>query len=241
MRYSGESCQVIARGQENGCDPHKRKVKKGGYRSDCTGDEIHVAGDDALVVAGVVLLARLGGEAGAVAAVVDEEEVAGLGGSEEIGEGATDVLAGGLEGVVVGVDEDGDVVLGEAVAVDEAAVHPVDVVDAALELGLGARVVAPDQQRLPRHFRARFLCGFPPTFRFSRARSNELERGRSGTGTGTAARNGLGETVSLHPQRLIVVAKEYDRYVVSVVSACGRCGERCRPSLKEDREAEKIK
>ncbi|GFZ12761.1 PLAC8 family protein [Actinidia rufa] len=88
--------------------------KIGGKRG--TGDEIHVRGDDALVVASVVVLAGLGGEAGAVAAVVDEEEVSIVGGSEEIGEGFADVVAGGLGVRVVCVDEHRDVFLAEAVA-----------------------------------------------------------------------------------------------------------------------------
>ena len=83
-----------------------------------TGDEIHVSGDDALVVAGVVVLAGLGGESSAMTAVVDEEEVAGVGRSDEVKDGAADVLAGRLETVGIGVDEDGDVVGGESVAID---------------------------------------------------------------------------------------------------------------------------
>lgn len=176
----------------------QKERKRGGDGRDGTGDEIHVAGDDALVVAGVVLLAGLGGEAGAMAAVVDEEEVAGLAGSDEMGEGAADVLAGGLDVGVVGVDEDGDVVLGEAVALDEAAVHLVDVVDAAFELSLGALVVATDQQRFPRHFHARFLLAVRLRSG-SRVRLQERERERerrirSGT-TVQNRKDGSGERV----------------------------------------------
>lgn len=83
-----------------------------------TGDEIHVAGDDALVVASVVMFSGLGGEAGAMAAVVEEEDVAGPGGSDETGESVSDVGTSRLGGGFIGVDEDSDVVFGETVAID---------------------------------------------------------------------------------------------------------------------------
>lgn len=133
-----------------------------------TGDEIHIGRDDALVVAGVVVLASLGRETSAVAAVVDEEEVAGLGRSDEIMHGAADVLAGGLNAIGIGVDEDGDVVLGEAIAVDEAVVHSFDIVDAALELSLGSLVIASNQQRLLPHDSRQL------SFSFSRSKHKSL-------------------------------------------------------------------
>ena len=83
--------------------------------------------------------------------VVKEEEVPGLSGADEIGDGTTDVGAGGLRIRVIGVDEHGDVLLGEAEAIDEASVHAFDVVDAALELSLGAGIVTADEQRLLCH------------------------------------------------------------------------------------------
>lgn len=46
----------------------------------------------------------------------------------------------GLEVGVVRVDEGGDVLIGEAVAVDEVGVHPLHVVDAFLQLRLRSRV-----------------------------------------------------------------------------------------------------
>jgi hypothetical protein len=82
-----------------------------------------------------------------VAAVVEEEEVPGARVVDEPGELSADVGARGLRLRGVGVDEDADVVLVEAEAVDEAAAHAVDVVVAALELGLGARVVDAHQER----------------------------------------------------------------------------------------------
>lgn len=82
-----------------------------------------------------------------MAAVVEEEEVPGAGIPDEAGEGAADVSPRGLRRGSVGVGEDSDVGLVEAEAVDEAAAHAVDVVVAALELGLGARVVDAHQQR----------------------------------------------------------------------------------------------
>lgn len=75
-------------------------------------------------------------------AVVDKEDVAGLGRSDEIKDGAADVLAGRLNAIGMGIDEDGDVVLGESVTIDEAVVHTIDIVDAALEFGLGSLVIA---------------------------------------------------------------------------------------------------
>lgn len=116
-----------------------------------TGNEIHVSRDDALVVAGVVVLSGLGRESSAVAAVVDEEDVAGFGRSDEIKEGAANVLAGRLNAIGIGVDEDGDVVLGEAEAIEEGVVHSVDIVDAALELSLGSLVIASYQHCLLPH------------------------------------------------------------------------------------------
>ena len=83
-----------------------------------------------------------------MAAVVDEQDVARTGRSDEAGEGGAYVLAGWLSVGVVGVDEDGDVILRETVTVDEAFVHPPNVVDASFELSLGSRIVASDQYRL---------------------------------------------------------------------------------------------
>jgi len=78
---------------------------------------------------------------------VEEEEVPGAGVPDEAGEGAADVGPRGLRRGAVGVGEDPDVGLVEAESVDEAAAHAVDVVVAALELGLGARVVDAHKQR----------------------------------------------------------------------------------------------
>lgn len=87
-----------------------------------------------------------------MATVMEEEVIAGLGGGDEVAEGPADVGAGGLSVGSVGVDEDGDVSVVEAELLHQGAVHPVDVVDAALEFGLGARVVATHQHRsLSRH------------------------------------------------------------------------------------------
>lgn len=86
-----------------------------------------------------------------MAAIVNKKEVARGGGFDQIGESAADVAAGWLGVGIVGVDEDGDVVLGEAVTVDETAVHSPDVIDAAFEFGFGARVVDSDQHCFPRH------------------------------------------------------------------------------------------
>lgn len=86
-----------------------------------------------------------------MAAIVDKKVVAGAGGFHEIGESAADVAACRLSVGIIGIDEDGDVILGEAVTVDEAAVHSPDVIDAAFELGFGARVVDSDQHCFLRH------------------------------------------------------------------------------------------
>lgn len=116
-----------------------------------TSDEVHVAGHDALVVTRIVIVAGLGWDTGAVAAVMHEEDVSRLGVGDEASEGAADVSSGWHGVGVICVDEDGDVVLGEPEALHQAAAHTLDVVDAAAQLGLGARVVAPDQDRLLPH------------------------------------------------------------------------------------------
>ena len=90
-------------------------------------------------------------------AVVEEEEVPRAGVGDEAGEGAADVGPRGLRPRAVLVGEDPDVVLVEAEAVDEAAAHAVDVVVAALELRLGARVVDPHQHRALLPHRSRSL------------------------------------------------------------------------------------
>lgn len=127
----------------------QRKRRGRGRRS--TGDEIHVAGDDALVVAGVVVLAGLRRQASSMAAVMEEEEVPGLGGGYQIRHGAADVSSGRRGEALVGVDEDGDVLLGEAESLHQAPAHPRHVVDASPQLRLRAGVVAAHQQRLLRH------------------------------------------------------------------------------------------
>lgn len=86
-----------------------------------------------------------------MAAVVHEQNVAGLGGGHQIGEGGADVPAGGLRFVTIRVNEDGDMLRRKAVSVEQAAVHPPHIVDAPLQLRLGARVVAAYQHRPLRH------------------------------------------------------------------------------------------
>lgn len=86
-----------------------------------------------------------------MAAIVNKKVIAGAGGFDQIGESAPNVVAGRLGVGIVGVDEDGDVVLREAVTVDEAAVHSPDVIDAAFEFGFGAGVVDSDQHCFSRH------------------------------------------------------------------------------------------
>lgn len=95
--------------------------------------------------------------------VVKEEEVPRPSRADEIGDRATDVSASGLRIRVIGVDEHGDVLIGEAEAIDEASAHALDVVDAALELSLGAGIVTADEQRLLCHGfrRASFLSALP--------------------------------------------------------------------------------
>src|SRR5262249_50921596 len=88
---------------------------------------------------------------GPMSTVVHEEQVPRLSRSHKIREGKADVLAGRLSVGVVGVDQDGDVVFRETIAIEEAAVSPPDIVDTTLEFGLGAGVVAAYQHRLLCH------------------------------------------------------------------------------------------
>lgn len=86
-----------------------------------------------------------------MAAIVHEEKVPRLGRSQQIPQNPADVLARRLGVGVIGVDQHRDVVLGEAVPVDEALISPLHIVYATLELRLGPWVVAPDQHRLLCH------------------------------------------------------------------------------------------
>lgn len=128
------------------------KFKLGQKIEEMTSDKVHVSGDDALVVASVIVIASLSGKARPMSTVVDKKHVTGIGRSDQLGDGPADVFPGGLSVGVVGVDQNLDVMLGEAVAIDEAGVHAIDVVNAALEFGLGAWVVAANQHRFLRHF-----------------------------------------------------------------------------------------
>jgi len=112
-----------------------------------TFDEVEVAGHDALVVAGVVVLPALGGQLQAVAAVVEEERVPGAPARHEALELPPDVGPRGRRRGRVGVGEHADAGLVEAEAVDEAAAHAGHVVEAALELPVRARVVDAHQHR----------------------------------------------------------------------------------------------
>lgn len=117
-----------------------------------TSDKVHVSGDDALVIASVIIIASLRGKARPMSTVVDKKHVTGIGRSDQVGDGPADVFPGGLSVGVVGVDQNLDVILGKTVAIDEAGVHAIHVVNAALEFGLGAWVVAANQHRFLRHF-----------------------------------------------------------------------------------------
>jgi hypothetical protein len=90
-----------------------------------------------------------------VAAVVEEEQVPGPRVPDEPRELPPDVGPRGhrQRRGAVGVEQDADVRLVEAEAVDEAAAHAGDVVVAALELRLGARVVDAHQHRALRPHR----------------------------------------------------------------------------------------
>lgn len=71
-----------------------------------------------------------------MATVVEEEEVARFSRSNEIGKGLPDILACGLGKRIINVNQDSDIILGEAIAFDEASVHMLNVVDASLNLRL---------------------------------------------------------------------------------------------------------
>lgn len=86
-----------------------------------------------------------------MAAVVHKEKIPRLSGSQQIGQSPADVLARGLGVGVIGVDQHRDVVLGESVAVYEAPVRLLDIVNATLELRLRSWVVASYQHRLLCH------------------------------------------------------------------------------------------
>lgn len=131
---------------------HKKRKKKRESNQKQTSDEVHVSGDDALIIASVIVIASLSRKAGAMAAVVDKEDVAGIGRSDEVGDGPADVSAGGLSVGGIRVDQNLDVIFTEAISVHKAAVHPLHVVNAALQLCLGSLVVASYQHCLLRHF-----------------------------------------------------------------------------------------
>ncbi|KAF2909358.1 hypothetical protein DAI22_11g020600 [Oryza sativa Japonica Group] len=112
------------------------------------GDEVEVAGHDGLVALAVAVAAPLHRrDERAVAAVVEEENVAGRRAGDHVGQRALDVGAGGEHRRAAVVGEHGDVGRREAEAGDEGVAHRGDVVDAALQLVGRAGVVAPDQRR----------------------------------------------------------------------------------------------
>lgn len=74
-----------------------------------TSDEIHICGNNAFIVASVVLVVGLRRKTGAVAAVVDEEDVARLGRPDKLGQSESDVLAGGLGVGMMSVNENNNV------------------------------------------------------------------------------------------------------------------------------------
>jgi hypothetical protein len=87
----------------------------------------------------------------AVSAVVEDEGVAGLRVLDELGQAAADVFARGLGQAWVAVQHHQDVGFVEGEPVQEQRLHAAHVVGASMELALGARVVAPDQQCPLRH------------------------------------------------------------------------------------------
>lgn len=121
-----------------------------------TGDEVHISGNNALIIASIIILSRLSRKPSAVATIMHEQKVAGTGVSEQIGHCSAYVLASRPRVGVVGVDHHRDIFIGKSVTFDEASVHPTNVVYASFQFCFRSWVIAPYQHCLPRHFSLQF-------------------------------------------------------------------------------------
>ena len=117
-----------------------------------TSDEVHIRRNNAFIKASVIILSGFRGEARAMSAVMHEQHVPRPRRSYESGQRWPNVFPRGLRVGFVRVDQNGDVVFGETVSIDEAAVHPPHVVYASFQLRLCSRVVYSDQNGFFRHY-----------------------------------------------------------------------------------------
>jgi len=74
-----------------------------------TSDEIHICGNNAFIIASIILVVGLCRKTRAVAAEVDEEDVARLRRPDKLGQSQSDVLAGGLGVGMMSVNENNNV------------------------------------------------------------------------------------------------------------------------------------
>lgn len=114
-----------------------------------TSDEIEVARDDGFVMTMPAMVRLDGRDEGAMATVVEEEDITSLSSANHGSECSLDVATGGEQRRAGCIGEDEYVIAVEAKAGNEYVAHSMDVVDATMELVATIGIVAPHQRCQP--------------------------------------------------------------------------------------------
>lgn len=112
-----------------------------------TSDEIHITGNNALIISSIIIFTSLRWQTSPVATVVHKQQISRLSRSHQIFQSPADVFPCWLSVRLICVDQNSDVFLWVSILVHQTLVHPLHIVDTPSQLCLRIWVVAPYQHR----------------------------------------------------------------------------------------------
>ena len=112
-----------------------------------TSDEIHITGNNALIISSIIIFTSLRWQTSPVATVVHKQQISRLSRSHQIFQSPADVFPCWLSVRLICVDQNIDIFLWVSILVHQALVHPLHIVDTPSQLCLRIWVVAPYQHR----------------------------------------------------------------------------------------------
>ena len=112
-----------------------------------TSDEIHITGNNALIISSIIIFTSLRWQTSPVATVVHKQQISRLSRSHQIFQSPADVFPCWLSVRLICVDQNIDIFLWVSILVHQTLVHPLHIVDTPSQLCLRIWVVAPYQHR----------------------------------------------------------------------------------------------